>query len=58
MKLKEQWGVSVYCLTSAQVLKEQRMFLLFFKKLSKFMDPVMPQQMSAVEHSIDPQKEQ
>jgi hypothetical protein len=44
-------------MTSAQVLKEQHTILLF-KKLHIFMDPVMPQQMSVVEHSVGPQKEQ
>jgi hypothetical protein len=30
----------------------------FFKKLHKFVDPVRPKQMSAVDHSVGPQKEQ
>ena len=33
-------------------------YLLFFKKLHKFVDPVRPEQMSAVDNSIGPQKEQ
>jgi len=34
------------------------MIILFFKKLHKFVDPVRQEQMSAVDHSVDPQKEQ
>jgi hypothetical protein len=57
MKLKERRGVSVYCIASSYILKEQNMIILFFKKLHKFVDPVIPQQMSAVDHSVGPQKE-
>jgi hypothetical protein len=32
------------------------MILLFFKKLHKFMDPVMAKHMSTVHHSIGPKK--
>ena len=32
--------------------------LLFFKKLHKFVDSVRPEEMSAVYHSVGPQKEQ
>ena len=34
------------------------MILLFFKKLHKFVDPVRPEQMSSVDHSVGPQNEQ
>ena len=39
-------------------MKEQHMIILFFKKLHKFMDPARQEQMSAVDHSVGPQKEQ
>jgi hypothetical protein len=31
---------------------------LFFKKLHKFVDPIRPEQISAVDHSVGPQKKQ
>jgi len=48
--------VSVYYITSSQILKEKHMIILFFKKLHKFMYPVRPKQKSAVDHSVGPQK--
>jgi hypothetical protein len=40
------------------VLKEQHMVILVFKKRHKFVDPVRPEQMTAVDHSVGPQKKQ
>jgi hypothetical protein len=57
IKLKEQRGASVYSMPSACILKEQHTIILRFKKLYKFMDPAIPKQMSAVVHSVGPQKE-
>jgi hypothetical protein len=34
------------------------MILLFLKNLHKFVDPIRPEQMSAVDNSVDPQKVQ
>jgi len=40
------------------ILKKQYRVLLFFKKLHKSVDPLRPEQMSAVDHSVGPEKEQ
>jgi hypothetical protein len=57
---KAERTVSCICLLHNVIIDLERTthYLLFFKKLHKFMDPVRPEQMSVVDNSIGPQKEQ
>jgi len=56
--IKAERLVRLICLLHNIIMYLEGMILLFFKKFHKFLDPSMPKQMSVVDHSVSPQKEQ